>query len=221
MRIVYYLLLTFLVIYIFEYTSLDFLIQNSFYDFENNRWMLDKFGNLFYKYFFYNFSKALVIVIAMSFLYIFIASYFFNSFKKLRKKSIIIFLCISLTPMFVSFLKKETNISCPRELLVYQGDVKYKKLFEKKELNNIGRCFPAGHASGGFALLILTILARNKKEYFQVLAFTSVLAFSMAIYKMAIGDHFLSHTLVSFFIALIFKELLLTIFKEKNENFNN
>lgn len=221
MKIALYIFLIFLVICIFEYTSLDFFIQDYFYNYKSNTWLINKNTDLIYKYIFYDFARIFIGISALLSLLVFISTFFKTTFIKYRIKSIIVFLSLSLTPLFVSYLKKETKISCPRELLVYQGSVEYKRLFDKKDIKSTGRCFPAGHASGGFALLILSILARNKKESKQIFYSVLVFASSMAIYKLAIGDHFLSHTFVSFFIALIFKEVLLNIFREKYENFNS
>lgn len=63
------------------------------------------------------------------------------------------------------------------------------------------RCYHAGHASGGFALISLVFLFKSKRN--KVIAAVSALAigWSMGLYKMLIGDHFLSHTIVTMLLA--------------------
>lgn len=62
-------------------------------------------------------------------------------------------------------------------------------------------CYPARHASGGFALLSLVFLFKNKKVKFTVAIIVLMFGWSMGIYKMLIGDHFLSYTIVAMLIA--------------------
>ena len=62
-------------------------------------------------------------------------------------------------------------------------------------------CWPAGHASGGFALLSLFFLFKNRRNKIIALITALIIGWSMRIYKMAIGDHFLSHTLITMILA--------------------
>ena len=58
--------------------------------------------------------------------------------------------------------KKYTNVFCPSEIRRYRGDTAYAKLCapfpaDDRPARRSG-CFPAGHASGGFALLGLLLV---------------------------------------------------------------
>ena len=218
-----YLFLILIVVLICEYLNFDIILQNIFFNSSSNLWLINKNGDEFLKFIFYDLAKYILIFIAMINICIVIASYFKNSLLLYRKKAFLVFLAIILIPTFVNsyfckFFKKSTNIPCPRELQVYNGTLFYTKVFEKSKNIESSRCFPAGHASGGFALIMLTLFARNKDEYKLILKTTLIFAFFMSFYKMLIGDHFLSHTLISMILAFIIKELLY-LFKEKNENF--
>jgi membrane-associated PAP2 superfamily phosphatase len=63
------------------------------------------------------------------------------------------------------------------------------------------RCFPAGHASGGFALLALYYLPKSRRNKNKMLALAMIAGTLMGGYKMMVGHHFLSHTLVSMVIC--------------------
>lgn len=218
-KFLFILSLIFSVIYVFEYQNLDILIQNNLYNFDLKTWTLDKNNDLLFKYVFYDGAKAFIIFIALIFLVTFVLTFFNKKYLNYRKKAIIIILGLALTPSVVGFIKKTTNIACPYQLIIYNGTKDYIKVFDKKlESMEDCNCFPAGHASGGFALIILSILGRTKKEHYKILFFTIGFGFIIGFYKMLIGDHFLSHTIVSMLIAFLIKEILLLCLKEKNEN---
>lgn len=70
------------------------------------------------------------------------------------------------------------------------------------------RCFPAGHASGGFALLVLYHLPRRPRRRWPWMFPGLVAGGLTGGYKMVIGDHFLSHTLVTALLAWMLVGLL-------------
>jgi membrane-associated PAP2 superfamily phosphatase len=90
---------------------------------------------------------------------------------------------------------------CPYELTRYGGDVPYVKLFERfpddARPERRGVCFPAGHASGGFALLALSGLAATRRGRLLGIAIGLAVGPWMGIYQMLKGAHYLSHTLIT------------------------
>ena len=72
------------------------------------------------------------------------------------------------------------------------------------------KCWPAGHASGGFALMALFFFFKNPRNQFFGLIGAITLGWSMGTYKMLLGDHFLSHTIITMILAWI---IILTIVK--------
>ena len=62
--------------------------------------------------------------------------------------------------------------TCPRALVDYGGEVPFIHLFDSRspETNEDHQCFPAGHASGGFALLALPLLSRSPRRRGWLLA---------------------------------------------------
>jgi len=63
------------------------------------------------------------------------------------------------------------------------------------------KCWPAGHASGGFALLSLFFLFKSRKNKKIAIITALSVGWAMGLYKMVIGDHFLSHTIITMMLA--------------------
>ena len=106
---------------------------------------------------------------------------------------------------------------CPKNEITYGGKMprtavwqRYKKPY--KSMPKIA-CWPAGHASGGFALLSLFFLFKSRKNRKLALALALTVGWSMGLYKMLIGDHFLSHTVITMLLAWL---LILLIAKAIN-----
>ena len=187
-----------------EYSDADVVIQNYLYDFELNQWVLDR-DNWISKFIFYDGIKRVLIV---TILLIIVALLFFRKNQLIntyKSELLIVVLSAILVPSVVGGLKAATNIPCPNNLKYYGGEYPYVTLlkhypsnFNQKEKV---KCYPAGHASGGFALLSLMFLFNRRRN--KVIAALSVLSigWSMGIYKMLIGDHFLGHTVVTMILA--------------------
>lgn len=212
------LLILIVLIFLFGITDIDFVVQNHFFDFETKTWILDRDLEP-YKFIFYDGVKKLLILFVIVFI---IALVFFKNTKIIqsyKKGIIIVILSAIFVPLTTSGLKKYTNMPCPKNTQYYGGDhpkttvwEKYPKEFIQKD--HI-RCWPAGHASGGFALLSLFFLFKSKKNKFIGLALGLTFGFAMGIYKMLIGDHFLSHTLITMILAwLIVSSIAKLIIKE-------
>ena len=195
--------LVFLII-LFEYSNIDIWLQDKVYNFESSEWILDRNDKLS-KLIFYDGIKKVIIAFI---LLVFVSTLLFrkSQFVQNYKEGIaIVLLSAVLVPLTVGALKATTNVPCPNNLEHYGGIyphvtllTPYPKNFYQAE--NI-RCYPAGHASGGFALLSLVFLFKNKKNRIIAAVSTLVIGWSMGIYKMLIGDHFLSHTVVTMMLA--------------------
>jgi membrane-associated PAP2 superfamily phosphatase len=139
--------------------------------------------------------------------------------KKYKNGLIILLLSSIFVPFVVGSLKYYTNTPCPKNLEYYGGiypDVKvlesYPKEFTQKERI---KCWPAGHASGGFALMALFFLFKTRKNQILALIFALSIGWSMGLYKMLIGDHFLSHTIVTMLLAWLIILIIVKIFQRK------
>jgi len=193
-------------IVLFAITKIDLYVQDNFFNFDTHKWILDSHLQP-YKFLFYDGIKKLLIVIAVTVL---LSLIFFRNkkiIKQYKKGLIIVVLSAILVPVIVGSIKKSTNMPCPKNEIHYGGKMIRTAVWESYEepYKSMGKiaCWPAGHASGGFALLSLIFLFKSKKiKILSVLVALSV-GWSMGLYKMFIGDHFLSHTVITMFLAYL------------------
>ena len=76
------------------------------------------------------------------------------------------------------------------------------------------KCWPAGHASGGFALLSLFFLFKTEKNRKKSIVFALIVGWSMGLYKMFVGDHFLSHTIITMVLSWLLILLIVKIIEK-------
>ena len=193
------ILMIFFTIILFAYTNLDEIVQDYLYNFNTHNWILDR-NMQPYKFIFYDGIKKLLIAIGVLFLF----AFFMKKFKEYKKGILIVVLSAIIIPVFIGFLKRETNMPCPKNIVRYGGVYPktkvwehYPKGFHKPRI----KCWPAGHASGGFALMSLFFLFKRKRNKIIGLLVGISIGWAMGIYKMMIGDHFLSHTILTMLIA--------------------
>jgi len=188
----------------FELTGIDIRLQDHLFNFDHQQWLLDRNDRL-WKFLFYDGIKRLFIGCI---LLLVLALLFFRKRALIRRNLrglIIVCLSAITVPLVVGLLKDHTNVPCPRNLVHYGGDYPYvtvltpypEDFHQEKKI----RCYPAGHASGGFSLLSLVFLFGTRKKQALALAGVMLVGWSTGIYKMLIGDHFLSHTVVTMILA--------------------
>ncbi|MEJ8566436.1 phosphatase PAP2 family protein [Elongatibacter sediminis] len=108
-----------------------------------------------------------------------------------------LFCSMAVVPALIAWSKHYSGVPCPWHLERYGGTEVYRHNLEYAVgAAQGGHCFPAGHASGGFALLAL---------YFAVLPFARkplialipglVVGTVFALGQQARGAHFISHDL--------------------------
>jgi membrane-associated PAP2 superfamily phosphatase len=116
-------------------------------------------------------------------------------------------LTLATTPALVGWSKSVTNVFCPSEIRRYGGQIPYVKLFEvfppKTKPPRKGRSFPAGHASGGFALMALAGTAHTRRGQIVSISVGLAMGSAMGVYQMAKGAHYLSHTVITALLAWI------------------
>jgi membrane-associated PAP2 superfamily phosphatase len=193
-------------ILIFEFTSIDLIIQNQFYDFSSLEWALDKKAFV-PKLIFYDGIKKLYIALAILILTLLLFFKQKTTISKHKKGLLVVLLALILVPLLIGFLKAVTNIPCPKDIQSYGGIAPYVTLFMSYPDSFIQvkafKCYPAGHASGGFALMSLFFLFHSIRAKIIGLLIGLTLGWLTGGYKMLIGDHFFSHTLISMLIAWI------------------
>lgn len=193
------------VLTLFELTNLDLQLQDRFYNFETRRWIVDEKAPLG-RLVFYNGPKALVWVFALTTLTLAAGPARWREKFRLNRRGLWLgVLVIATVPALAGLGKKYTNTFCPSEIRRYGGDVAYVKLCEPHPPDDPaerrGGCFPAGHASGGFALMGLLAVRGTRRWRNGIITLGLGLGWWMGGYQMLKGAHYLSHTLTTMLVA--------------------
>jgi membrane-associated PAP2 superfamily phosphatase len=192
------------VVLFFGLSPADLWVQKHFYNIETHQWILDT-NNTVLKFVFYDGIKRLLIVIAVLFLFTLILGWKKAWMRAYRRGLIIVVLSSIAVPLVVGSLKAVSNMPCPKSLDIFNGTYPHTCVWEKYATKDCHlekqKCWPAGHASGGFALLSLIFLFHSRKNKIIAGSIAMVIGWSMGSYKMLIGDHFLSHTTITMILA--------------------
>lgn len=116
-----------------------------------------------------------------------------------------------LSTAAVGLLKRWTNVDCPWDLLRYGGDKAYYGLFmPRPSVLGHAKCFPAGHASAGYAWVALYFFLLRMRPHLRWwgLGFALGLGLLFGIAQQLRGAHFLSHDLWSLMICWLVALLL-------------
>ena len=185
---------------IFESTGIDLRVQDCLYNFQTRAWLVDEAAPI-PRFLFYTGPKALVWLIGLSILCSAIFYAKFPSLKIPRRDLLIAVLTIATAPALVSLSKATTNTFTPAQIRRYNGTQPYVKVIEhyadKDKPTKRGRAFPAGHASGGFALFALAGLSSTRRGRAIGITIGLTSGTAMGLYQMFKGAHYLSHTFVT------------------------
>ena len=180
------------------YTDMDLQVQNLLYSPENG-WIISRETHQKLSFIFYKGIKNLVIATGVLALLVFLAGFKFPGLARFRRSALLLFLSIVLVPAIVAGSKQLTNVYCPDQLEMYGGRFPWVRVLEPYPEGFVqlkrGKCFPAGHATVGFALMMLYFCFPTRRQ--KIVAFSAAIALGWitGIYQMLRGEHFLSHTL--------------------------
>lgn len=197
----------------FGLSGVDVWVQRHFYNPLTQLWIVDSDNDVL-KFIFYDGIKGLLIIIAVVFLLGLILGWKKEWVRSYRRGLIIVVLSSILVPLAVGSLKAVSNMPCPKSLDIFDGAYPHTNVWEKYTAKDYHlekqKCWPAAHASGGFALLSLIFLFHSRKNRIAAASIVMAIGWSMGSYKMLIGDHFLSHTVITMILAWL---LILLIVK--------
>lgn len=203
------LLLAPLIWLVFDRTSLDHALLAPYYDAGNRSfpWRHHPFmqdvmhGGL----------KFLVVAIGMAVLGGFLLTYIVPQWGHHRRRLLWVFAAMAGGALSVSLLKHGSALHCPWDLSEYGGYAHFAHLFARLPDNvAAGKCFPGGHASGGFALMAFYFGLRDMhvRHARLALALAVLLGMAMGWAQMMRGAHFLSHNVWSAWVVWMFMALL-------------
>ncbi len=192
------------VVILFEFSNLDVVLQAKFFDAQSASWIWDKEEPIL-RFILYDGVRFIYALGALSLLAFVAFCGNLPSLASRRQGLLIVSVSLLLIPLVVNVAKDTTNIPCPRNLVTFGGEYPHVTLFsgypENSSVSHNVACFPAGHASGAFALLSIFFLIQKRRNRAVLVVSVLALAWIIGLYKMIIGDHFLSHTIVSMLLA--------------------
>lgn len=187
---------------LFEWTNIDLAAQDKLFR-GGKGWLLTGKEHL-PRLLFYSGIKVALVVLGAALAAGWLASFRVKTLRPYRARMLLMVLSMAIVPLLVSSLKQTTNVYCPYQLERYGGNKAYVKLFDKRPTGlhtRRGYGYPAGHASGGFSLMMLYFVFRSSRARALGLAAGLALGWIMGGYQMLRGAHFLSHTVITMLLA--------------------
>lgn len=116
-----------------------------------------------------------------------------------RRDFLFVVVAFAVCTGVIHFLKAHTSVYCPIETTLYGGKMPHIEWYNNFQLFHEageGRCWPGGHASGGFTMLALYFVARRYQWRFSsaLLWGSLLLGFVYGTTRVLQGWHYMSHT---------------------------
>lgn len=127
-----------------------------------------------------------------------------DTWRPLQRPLLYLLLSTALSTLLVAWIKSWSNVDCPWDLARYGGTRAYFGVFDLRAAGTgRGVCFPAGHASGGYAWLALYFFLWAVKPRLRWLGLAVGLMAGLlfGISQQLRGAHFLSHDLAAIFVC--------------------
>ena len=179
--------------------SVDLWFQAIFWN--GSAWLIPKDSGFFHALA-YNGPKVLIIIWAV-FLVLAAALPAYLPAWLGRRRALYLLACMAIVPVVCTQLRSITHMATPSDLAMYgvPSGFPHLLLFDAKPPGYPSHAFPAGHASGGFALLSIYFAWAEFRPRRLGLALMGAFGGWMGFYQIARGEHFISHTLVTAAIA--------------------
>jgi membrane-associated PAP2 superfamily phosphatase len=199
----------------FQVSDADLAVQDYLFDFQKGEWLVDKEA-WWPTFLFHKLPKWLVIAFGV---FLMLRVYVAPRWRRWAwfrpapmAQAWVVVLCLGVTPLVVSILKANTHVFCPWDIQRYGGKEEYLKTWTKydppRPAEQCGNCWPAGHASGGFALVAAASLATTRRGRMRGTLLGLTVGWIMGGYQMLKGAHYLSDTMVTMLLAWIIHLLL-------------
>ena len=140
----------------------------------------------------HRYVKYILIAVYLSYLLAWLLSFRFQKLRARRWKFGYFFWMAVISTSVIAILKSQSAHACPWDMSIATAHGVWWDLSA-----TAGHCFPGGHASSGFALLVgyfVYRVAQPKRAYFFLIA-ACILGMGMGSAQMMRGAHFFSHNL--------------------------
>ena len=150
--------------------------------------------------------------------------------KRSKNKALadsLIALSLSLLSAFVlvAYLKAITNIACPWDLALFGGTEPYVHLLQKRpSYLPYNQCFPAGHASVGYAWVALYYFFKHSRPQYRFIGLATGLSAGLilGLTQQLRGAHFMSHDVTTLFICVLSaKSCFALLFRRKQQSISS
>lgn len=201
--------------------DLDRDVADYFYSIQGNSWAWKE--SWLAEEFFHKGGRSLSILLALSLLVLVMASRFSFWLSPYKKPLLYLFVATAGSSLLISLLKSTLAVSCPWEFERYGGNILYSNVFEQLVLRNGEGCFPAGHASAGYAWISAYFVGVHYQSRWRWLGLVAPLLVGMVLgaVQQIRGAHFLSHDLWSLAICWFFSLASYTAFFSSSVNEND
>jgi membrane-associated PAP2 superfamily phosphatase len=207
------LMLVLLVSALIELLALDQQLASWIYQLEGGRWALR--DHWLTNELLHTGGKRLSLLIALLCLAGLASTFVKKSLVSYRP--IFIYLCVSAiaASALVSFIKHDLAVSCPWEFAPYGGELAYVSVWQQLWLRTGAGCFPAAHATAGYAWVCVYFAGRALAAPWAKKALLAAVLLGVLLggAQQLRGAHFISHDLwslaVCWLVALLCYRLLL------------
>jgi membrane-associated PAP2 superfamily phosphatase len=148
--------------------------------------------------------KIAVIALGVVALGLLVGGWRWRALRAWRRPLVLVVVCVALVPALVGWLKSVSPRHCPWNLELYGGSEPWASLWDPLPAGSSpGKCFPSGHASGGFSLLSCWFALRPSHPALARAVLGIALAYggAMGLARCAMGAHFPSHVVGSLLVA--------------------
>lgn len=144
----------------------------------------------------HEYGRSFVAVLVLMLVLLIAASWWVAVLRPFRSGLCYVLVSAIMAGLIVNIGKRLTQVDCPWDLLRYGGTVGYVRNFTSHaNTGGVGGCFPAGHASAGYAWFGLYYFVRQYWPRWSRMALLGVLLLGLVfgIAQQLRGAHFLSH----------------------------
>ena len=195
-----------IILSLIHYTDFDLKFQSLFFNSAAKNWLNDR-DDLFLKFFLYKLPKYIIITYGITLIFWGTKLYCCKQDIELQQKILFLVLSLIFTPLIVATLKHYSPIHFINFIKEFGGlnrHISPLEIFSREIFfSYTGKCFPAGHASGGFALISLYFVMPNIRLKLTALFTALMFGWVMGLYQIAKGAHYLSDTIVTLSIAYL------------------
>lgn len=198
---------------LFEVTPLDRVLIRFYFDPATHVFPLR--DDAFLQNVMHSGMKLVVIGIGFAAFGAFLLTYLLPHWTPHRRRLLWITMGMTGGSLLVSLLKHGSTLHCPWDLAEYGGYAPFHGLFDRLPAGTaVGRCFPGGHASGGFALMAFYFGLRDShpRRAHIFLAAGLFMGMMMGWSQMMRGAHFLSHNVWSGWAVWMYLTLMYIVF---------